>query len=450
MTGQDRILKLYTAVPELAELYKTRVRHYTVEAHTLNVLNQFERYFSTHFNEMYIETFRLLLLLHDVGKSVAYKKGNRNCQYSETIDIISKYQKGLNISDENFQLFKAILSNDSLGMYMQGKTAIDLVYNDVIQKSRQTDIDVKKIFYLLSVYYQCDVASYTEDAGGLKYLEYLFEYKDGCKIYNDDKKLLQFSARYQHIYDVLYDKITGNPTNDYNVFVKKTPQNIKLMQGNIFNSKLQVIVNTVNCVGVMGKGIALVFKLRYPKMFDIYKNYCFQNPKLINIGKLWLYKGEADAPWVLNFPTKFHWKYPSKMEYIERGLQKFVDTYKEKGITSIAFPLLGTHNGGLDKQKVLSLMHNYLGQCDIPIEIYEYDPLAPDDLFETFKKKWNIIKPTNRKTITGIRTQKQIETITEAVNSEEVKSMMALIEYDGIGLKTMEKCFKLIINLNIK
>lgn len=220
-------------------------------------------------------------------------------------------------------------------------------------------------------------------------------------------------------------------------------ENIHIIKGNIFNTKMQTIVNTINCVGVMGKGIALVFKLRYPKMFDIYKDYCHRH--LINIGKLWLYKGEENEPWVLNFPTKFHWKYPSKMEYISMGLQKFVDTYKEKGIQSIAFPLLGTNNGGLDKEDVLALMKSYLGKCDIPIEIYEYDPLAADDLFETFKSKWNSIPSDEKKTVTGIRTAKQIETIDYAVNKAGVKSMISLIQYDGIGIKTMEKCFKIVM-----
>lgn len=223
--------------------------------------------------------------------------------------------------------------------------------------------------------------------------------------------------------------------------------NIKIVKGNIFNTKAQTIVNTVNCVGVMGKGIALVYKLRYPKMFDLYKEYCAS--KLIGIGKLWLYKGEVNAPWVLNFPTKYHWKYPSKMEYIEKGLQKFVDTYKEKGITSIAFPMLGTHNGGLDKNEVLSLMERYLNKCDIPIEIYDYDPSASDDLFESFKAKWNSIPQSEKKVVTGIRTQKQIDTLNNAVNSDSVKSLIALIEYEGIGLKTMEQCFKLVMQSNI-
>lgn len=220
--------------------------------------------------------------------------------------------------------------------------------------------------------------------------------------------------------------------------------NIKLIKGNIFNTKAQTVVNTVNCVGVMGKGIALVYKLRYPKMFDVYKEFCLS--KDIAIGKLWLYKGEVNNPWVLNFPTKFHWKYPSKIEYIETGLQKFVDTYKQRGIESIAFPLLGAHNGGLDREEVVALMYEYLSKCDIPIDIYEYDPLVADDLFETFKQQWNDIPDYELKTRTGIRTVKQIETISTAINSDRVKSMIALIEYPGIGIKTMEKCFNLVMN----
>lgn len=220
--------------------------------------------------------------------------------------------------------------------------------------------------------------------------------------------------------------------------------NITIIKGNIFNTKAQTIVNTINCVGVMGKGIALVFKLRYPSMFEAYKNYCKQ--KLIEIGKLWIYRGEKSDPWVLNFPTKKHWKFPSEYEYIEKGLQKFVDTYKERGITSIAFPLLGANNGGLDKDKVLDIMLSYLSKCDIPVEIYQYDPLAPDDLYERFRKSWLSIPDSQKKQVTKIRTQKQIDTIDSVVKSNEVRSMIALINYPGIGLKTMECCFKIVMN----
>jgi O-acetyl-ADP-ribose deacetylase (regulator of RNase III) len=445
MSGQERIIKICDSVPELFEFYKAKVRHYTIMEHTINVFNQFETYFSNKFSAFDIEVFRLILLLHDIGKYTAHLNGNRNNQYSETLSIVSKYKQILSLSDNDFKLFNALLSDDSLGNYMQDKVTLDTVYNKIEQQCSLSNLDIKLFFYLLSVYYQCDVASYTVDAGGLKYLEYLFEYKDGRKIYNDEFNLLQFAAKYQKKYNLLQDKING--VENFNTEIPIVmPLNIKFINGNIFNTKAQVIVNTVNCVGVMGKGVALVFKLRYPKMFDIYQDYCTK--KFIGIGKLWLYKAEADKPWVLNFPTKFHWKYPSKIDYIEKGLIKFVETYKEKDIHTIAFPLLGTHNGGLDKQEVKNLMNKYLGKCtDISIEIYEYDPLAPDDLFLSFKNKWNNIPISQKKIVTGIRTQKQIDTLDYAINSPQIKSMIALIEYDGIGIKTMEKCFNLIMNI---
>lgn len=220
---------------------------------------------------------------------------------------------------------------------------------------------------------------------------------------------------------------------------------IEFRKGNIFNAKTQTIVNTVNCVGVMGKGIALVYKLRYPLMFDIYKEHC--KNRLVNIGKLWLYKGQSDAPWVLNFPTKFHWKYPSKIEFIEKGLEKFVSTYKEQGINSIAFPLLGTHNGGLDKEEVLKLMQEYLGGCDIAIEIYDYDPSSPDDLYEAFSKKWIELNKAQVKIATTIR-QDRINIISDVILSGKIQSMIDLINEPGIGLKTMEQCFSFVMNSN--
>lgn len=220
---------------------------------------------------------------------------------------------------------------------------------------------------------------------------------------------------------------------------------IEFIRGNIFNSKAQTIVNTVNCVGVMGKGIALVFRLRYPQMFDIYKAHC--KNKLIGIGKLWVYKENPDKQWVLNFPTKYHWKYPSKVEYLEKGLEKFVLTYKEKGIESIAFPLLGTHNGGLDKEYVKDMIFSYLSSCDIPIEIYEYNPDAPDDLFESFKQKWNSKNLEEIRTITKIR-KDRIIMLSEVINSEDTKSMITLINTKGIGKKTLENCFSFVMNEN--
>lgn len=141
---------------------------------------------------------------------------------------------------------------------------------------------------------------------------------------------------------------------------------IHYIEGNIFDSPAQVIVNAVNTVGVMGKGIALEYKKRYPRMFELYKNMC--EKRLLKIGKLALIY-EPDH-WILLFPTKENWRYPSKLEYIEEGLSKFVKTYAEKNISSIAFPKLGCGNGELEWSKVKELMEKYL--ISLPIEIYIY------------------------------------------------------------------------------
>lgn len=148
---------------------------------------------------------------------------------------------------------------------------------------------------------------------------------------------------------------------------------IEYIQGNIFDSPAQVIVNTVNTVGVMGKGLALSFKQRYPEMFKRYRTVCER--KQLTVGKLMLFY-EPDH-WILLFPTKENWRNPSKMEYLEKGLIKFVNTYAEKNITSIAFPKLGCGNGELSWDEVKPLMEKYLKP--LPIDVYIYLGVIPDE-----------------------------------------------------------------------
>lgn len=147
---------------------------------------------------------------------------------------------------------------------------------------------------------------------------------------------------------------------------------IKYVKGDIFSTPAQVLVNTVNLEGVMGKGIALNYKKMYPDMFIKYQKLCKDNK--LQIGKLWLYK--TNNKWILNFPTKKEWRKPSKIEYIKEGLEKFVNTYREKNITSIAFPKLGCGNGGLKWEDVKPLMDFYLK--NLPIDIYIYEELLFD------------------------------------------------------------------------
>ena len=135
----------------------------------------------------------------------------------------------------------------------------------------------------------------------------------------------------------------------------------------LLESEAQTIVNTVNTVGVMGKGLAWELKKRHPDMFRAYKRIC--DERLLDVGQLWLWRGSGQ--WVLNFPTKKHWRRASEIEYIEIGLQKFADQFEKQGIREIAFPRLGCGNGGLAWENVQPIMHKYL--ADLPIRIYIHD-----------------------------------------------------------------------------
>jgi len=145
---------------------------------------------------------------------------------------------------------------------------------------------------------------------------------------------------------------------------------ITYLSGDLFQSPANVLVNTVNTLGVMGKGIALKFKRIYPEMFEAYRNLCERDE--LQIGQLFLYK--TSNKWILNFPTKKHWRNPSKAEYIEAGLKKLRERYPELGMTSIAFPELGCGNGELNfETQVKPLMEQYLGKLSIPTFIYISD-----------------------------------------------------------------------------
>lgn len=126
----------------------------------------------------------------------------------------------------------------------------------------------------------------------------------------------------------------------------------------VFEAPTQTIVNTVNCVGVMGKGLALEIRRRFPTVYRKYRR-AFVRGELA-IGKLQLVKSKSDR-WVLNFPTKEHWRGRSRLSFIEKGLKKFASTYKRKGITSIAFPPLECGSGGLRWEELRRVMEKYLG-----------------------------------------------------------------------------------------
>ncbi len=142
---------------------------------------------------------------------------------------------------------------------------------------------------------------------------------------------------------------------------------MKILLGNLFDSRCSTLVNTVNCVGIMGKGIALEFKNKYPHMFEEYQMMCQKG--LVKPGEPYLYRDLTGAS-VLNFPTKDHWRSPSKFSYITDGLAWFRENYQALGITSIAFPPLGCGNGGLAWEDVGPAMYQALNDLPIDVEIY--------------------------------------------------------------------------------
>ncbi|RZM79542.1 type II toxin-antitoxin system antitoxin DNA ADP-ribosyl glycohydrolase DarG [Leptolyngbya iicbica] len=147
---------------------------------------------------------------------------------------------------------------------------------------------------------------------------------------------------------------------------------IEFKQGNLLNEKTEAIVNTVNCVGVMGKGIALQFKQAYPENFKAYKRACDANE--VQPGQMFVFDTGSLLPprYVINFPTKRHWRGKSRLEDIKAGLDALVQNVQELGIQSIAIPPLGCGNGGLDWAVVKPLIVDAFAALPaIQVVIYE-------------------------------------------------------------------------------
>lgn len=156
---------------------------------------------------------------------------------------------------------------------------------------------------------------------------------------------------------------------------------IKYKIGNIFLLDVEAIVNPVNCVGVMGKGLALQFKKLYPKNFEAYKTACYN--KIISPGEMFIFGTAGEGPdfdpgnlnYIINFPTKRHWRDKSLLSDIKIGLNRLVDVIDELGIKSIAIPPLGSGLGGLSWSQVKRLIDEILSPL-IDVKIIVLEPLG--------------------------------------------------------------------------
>lgn len=144
-------------------------------------------------------------------------------------------------------------------------------------------------------------------------------------------------------------------------------EQIDVRVGDIFQSGAQTLVNTVNTEGVMGKGIALEFRKRFPAMYDDYVVRCDHG--LVQLGEPYLYQG-LDDQWILNFPTKKFWRSHSRLADIEAGLKLLKAHYREWGITSLAVPPLGAGLGGLEWRVVGRVLYRAFAQFEIPVYLY--------------------------------------------------------------------------------
>jgi len=161
-------------------------------------------------------------------------------------------------------------------------------------------------------------------------------------------------------------------------------------QGNLLDARVDAVVNTVNTVGVMGKGIALMFKERFPENFKAYEAAC--RAKEVKIGQMLVTAGvELGGPrWIINFPTKKEWRHPTKLEWVQAGLLAMKETIRTKGIRSIAIPPLGCGNGGLDWAVVRPLIEEALGNLP-DVEVIVYEPTAK---YQNVAKKQGVEKLT--------------------------------------------------------
>ncbi|MBL0262591.1 MAG: macro domain-containing protein [Leptospiraceae bacterium] len=158
---------------------------------------------------------------------------------------------------------------------------------------------------------------------------------------------------------------------------------IRFIEVNLFESNSEALVNTVNTVGVMGKGIALQFKNQFSNNFKLYSKACKEGK--VEIGKLFFTEEEsliAGKKIIINFPTKTDWRKPSEYDYIESGLRELAKLIIEKNIHSIAIPPLGAGHGGLEWNRVKALMQKYLADLDCEILIYQ-----PDSVIQEAMKK---------------------------------------------------------------
>lgn len=151
---------------------------------------------------------------------------------------------------------------------------------------------------------------------------------------------------------------------------------IEYREGNLLEDNVEALVNTVNCVGVMGKGIALQFKVAFPSNYDQYVQACRAHE--VKPGRMFIVRNDSllNPKYIINFPTKQHWKQKSNIRYIREGLRSLVQTVTSLGITSIAIPPLGCGYGGLAWDEVRPMIEEAFADLEnVVVHLYVPQPV---------------------------------------------------------------------------
>lgn len=203
---------------------------------------------------------------------------------------------------------------------------------------------------------------------------------------------------------------------------------VSVKRGDLLKEGSEAIVNTINCIGVMGKGIALQFKQKWPQNFKRYAAACAR--KEIMPGKMFICDlGEKSKPrFIINFPTKVHWRGDSRIEYIESGLRDLVRQVGRLGIKSVALPPLGCGNGGLDWLTVRRLVFDaFSGHPDIKVDLFEPQGAPPPQQMvnRTAKPKMTSVRAAVVKVISIYREMQY------ALSKIEIQKLVYFLEEAG-------------------
>jgi O-acetyl-ADP-ribose deacetylase (regulator of RNase III) len=212
------------------------------------------------------------------------------------------------------------------------------------------------------------------------------------------------------------------------------------MRGNIFNANADALVNTINCVGAMGKGIALEFRRRFPDMFAEYQRLC--EARQIRPGQIWPYT--KSRPAVLNFAIKDDWHLPSRVEWIEECLVKFVNNRHRLAFKSVAFPWMGAMNGGIPIDVIKALMRTHLAAVsDVDIAVYEFDPDASDPLFRRLEDAVAAMPCTDFAAAAHVA--KRTAAAIYAAMENHPTSLFRLMEAANLGISTADKLYAFLV-----